>query len=241
MASIQSRTMSGGFADMDMLEVGNGGQTDNEYVTHFSMWAMMASPMLIGTNVLTLTPANLAIYSNPAVIALSQDPSASGGIRKWRYLVADKDEFGQGEVSLWTREMQNGDTVIALINGGNSSRTMNATAKDIWLDQATAGTFAPAAELSESWDVYDLWASRMSNLEAGALINGTSSAKGSTRYNATATSYEKGLESNLAILYGSKVGTMAPSGTWTAEIGRHSIGLYRLRKAGSPVRKRNEL
>ena len=76
--------MSGGFADMDMLEVGNGGQTDEEYKTHFSMWAMMSSPLLIGTNVLTLTPANLAIYSNPAVIALNQDPSAGAGIRKWR-------------------------------------------------------------------------------------------------------------------------------------------------------------
>jgi alpha-galactosidase len=207
---------------------------------------MMASPLLIGTNVLTLTPANLAIYSNPAIIALNQDLSASAGTRKWRYLTNDTDEYGQGEISLWTREMTNGDTVIALINGGNTTRMMNATSKDIFLDQATAGTFVPAVELSESWDVYDLWANRMSNAEAGALLNGTApsitaASNSTTRYNATATTYAKGLQANSTALFGTKIGTLAPYGTWTAQIPRHSTGLYRLRKAGSAIRKRDEL
>ena len=245
MATIQSRTMSGGFADMDMLEVGNGGQDDNEYVTHFSMWAMMSSPLLIGTNVMTLTPANLAIYSNPAVIALNQDPTADGGIRKWRYNV-ESDQYGQGEISLWTRELKNGDTVIALINGGNNTRMMNATLQDIFLDQATAGTYVPAAQLSESWDVYDLWANRMSVAEAGALINGsaptiTSNANSTTRYNATALGYKDGLNQTHPALFGSKVGSIAPHGTWSAQNPRHSTGLYRLRKAGGKKRKRDEL
>jgi alpha-galactosidase len=210
------------------------------------MWAMMASPLLIGTNVLTLTPANLAIYSNPAVIALNQDPSASAGIRKWRYLTNDTDEYGQGEISLWTREMTNGDTVIALINGGNSTRMMNATSTDIFLDQSTAGTFLPASELTESWDVYDLWANRLSVTEAGALLNGTAptitiASNSTTRYNATAMSYAQGLQSNSTALFGTKVGTLAPHGTWTAQIPRHSTGLYRLRKASSAIRKRDEL
>lgn len=245
-ASIQSRTMSGGFADMDMLEVGNGGQSDNEYVTHFSMWAMMSSPLLMGTNVLTLTPANLAIYSNPAVIALNQDPSASGGIRKWRYYVNDTDQYGQGEISLWTRTLQNDDTVIALINGGNSTRMMNATLSDIFLDQSTAGAFAPYAGLGESWEVYDLWANRMSDTEAAAILNGTApfvttSTNSTTRYNATALSYSNGLNQTHPALFGSKVGTIAPHGTWTAQIPRHSTGLYRLRQVSSSIRKRDEL
>jgi alpha-galactosidase len=220
--------------------------TDEEYVTHFSMWAMMSSPLLIGTNVLTLTPASLAIYSNPAVIALNQDVSAGAGIQKWRYLTNDTDDYGQGEISLWTREMKNGDTVIALINGGNTTRMMNATSNDIFLDQSTAGTFIPAAELSETWDVYDLWANRLSVTEAGSLINGTAptitgTSNSTTRYNATAMSYEKGLENNVTALFGTKIGTLAPHGTWTAQIPRHSTGLYRLRKAGSAIRKRDEL
>jgi alpha-galactosidase len=167
-------------------------------------------------------------------------------VRKWRYNVSEKDQFGQGEISLWTRSLKNGDTVIALINGGNTTRMMNATLTDIFLDEATAGTFIPAAQLSESWDVYDLWANRMSNTEAAALLNGTAptisgTTNSTTRYNATALSYATGLKQTNAALFGSKIGTIPPHGTWTASIPRHSTGLYRLQKVESPMRKRDEL
>ncbi|KAF2501899.1 alpha-galactosidase [Lophium mytilinum] len=247
MASIQSRTMSGYFNDMDMLEVGNGGQTDNEYVVHFSMWAMNASPLLIGTNVLTLSPANLAIYSNPAVIALNQDPSASAAVRKWRYFV-DPDETGEGEIALWTRSLNNTDQVIALLNAANTSMMMNATMNDIFLDPRTAGAYQAPPQLSKTWDVYDLWANRMSVAEAGSIINGTAmnvtvnTNSTLTRYNATATSYAQGLLNNDTALLGSKVGSIGPGGTWSAMIPRHSVGLYRLRQRESKmVRRKDEL
>jgi len=54
------------------LKVGNNGIDDNEAISHFSMWALMSSPLIIGTDVRTLTAPNLAIYLNPAVIALNQ-------------------------------------------------------------------------------------------------------------------------------------------------------------------------
>ncbi|KAI9687225.1 MAG: hypothetical protein M1822_002268 [Bathelium mastoideum] len=208
MAPITSRSQPGAFNDMDMLEVGNGGQIDSEYVVHFSMWALMSSPLLIGTNVLTLSPANLAIYSNPAVIALNQDPSGSGAVRKWQYFV-NPDDTGEGEIALWTRSMDNGDQVFALINAGNISMLMNTTLYEIFLDDATAGAYEAPPELSESWDIYDLWANRMSNDEAASIINGTASPLGAnsnstTRYNATATSYANGLMNNDTALYGSK-------------------------------------
>jgi len=247
MAAIQPRTMSGYFNDMDMLEVGNGGQTDSEYIVHFSMWALNASPLLIGTNVLTLSPANLAIYSNPAVIALNQDPSASAATRKWQYFV-NPDETGEGEIALWTRSLKNGDQAIALLNAGNTSMMMNVTMNDIFLDQRTAGAYQAPPELSETWDVYDLWANRMSDEEAGSIINATAgnvTMNGNstlTRYNATATSYAQGLINNDAALLGAKVGSIEPSGTWEAMIPRHSVGLYRLRRrSGSLVRRKDEL
>lgn len=233
--------MSGYFNDMDGLEVGNGGQDDNEYVTHFSMWAINSSPLMIGTNIGTISPANLAILSNPAIIALNQDPSASAAVRKWRYLV-DPDDYGQGEIALWTRVMDNGDTVIALLNAGNTTRTMNATMNDIFFDQRTAGAYQAPPELSETWDVFDLWGNRMTDQEAGMIINGTTSNATSTRYNATATSYAEGLKNNDTALYGVHVGSIAPSGTFSAEIARHSVGVYRLRSQGSAsMRKRDEL
>jgi len=75
-------------------------RADNEYVTHFTMWAMMSSPLIIGTDVRTLSPANLAIYSNPAVIAVNQDPSGSAAARIWRVECSDVDENGMCEYAV---------------------------------------------------------------------------------------------------------------------------------------------
>ncbi|KAF2670247.1 glycoside hydrolase [Microthyrium microscopicum] len=245
MASIGQRTQSGSFNDMDMLEVGNAGMTDSEYVTHFSMWAFMSSPLLIGTNLLSLSPGNLAILSNPAVIALNQDPSAGAAVRKWRYPVADTDEYGIGEIALWTRTMDNGDSVVALVNAGNASRSMNATAKDLFIDQGTSGTYTVAAELSEEFDIYDLWANRMGEAEAGQILNGTAEVvamNSTTRYNSTRVSYADGLKANATALFGKKIGRLSAGGTLTATVDRRSLGLFRLRKVeGNKLRKRDEL
>lgn len=243
MPAIASRTMSGYFNDMDMLEVGNGGQSDSEYVVHFSMWAINSSPLLIGTNVDTLSPANLAIYSNPAIIAVNQDTSAGAANRVWRYLI-DPDETGEGEISLWTRKLANGDRIVALLNAANSSMSMNATMDEIFLDDRTAGAYKAPPELSQTWDVYDLWANRMGDAEAAAILNGTMveiSSNSTTRFNATATSYAEGVKNGHPALMGSRVGTLEPSGTFSAEIARHSVGVYRLRSREATMRKRDEL
>ncbi|ORY15916.1 glycoside hydrolase superfamily [Clohesyomyces aquaticus] len=253
MAAITSRTMSGYFNDMDMLEVGNGGQTDSEYVVHFSFWALMSSPLLIGTHVPTLSPANLAILSNPAIIALNQDPSATGAVRKWQYFM-DPDENGQGEIALWTRDLHNGDVAIALLNAANSAHTLNATMDQIFLDPRTAGAYKEPVQLRQSWHVYDLWANRMTEAEASAIINGTMNGTAAitntnstinprvTRYNATSLSYEEGLKNNATALFGVRVGTIEPAGTWSVEIPRHSVKMYRLRSTGvETVRTRDEL
>jgi len=246
MAPIFSRTMSGYFNDMDMLEVGNGGQTDSEYVLHFSMWAFMSSPLIMGTDVAGISAANLAILSNPAVIALNQDPSANAGQRVWRQECDDVDEWGQCEIALWVRTLANGDTVIALINGANSSQALTANLTDIFYGNSHGGTSKPAPQLRETWNVYDLWANRMTNAEASSVLNGNMSTmispNSTTRYNATAKSYAAGLASNHPALFGGLVGQIMPSsGNWTVKLDRHSVGLYRLRPAASSMRKRDEL
>lgn len=243
MPAITSRTMSGYFNDMDMLEVGNGGQSDSEYVVHFSMWAINSSPMLIGTNVGTLSPANLAIYSNPAILAINQDTSAGAAKRVWRYL-ADADETGEGEISLWTRTMANGDRIVALLNAANTTMNMNVTIDEVFLDERTAGAYRAPPELSQTWDVYDLWGNRMSEAEAAGVLNGTIAdiaSNSTTRFNATATSYAEGIENSHPALMGTQVGSLEPSGTFSAEIARHSVGVYRLRSRKAALRKRDEL
>lgn len=56
-----------------MLEVGNGGMTDDEYITHFSLWAISKAPLLIGCDVSKMSNATLNILTNREVIAINQD------------------------------------------------------------------------------------------------------------------------------------------------------------------------
>ena len=57
-----------------MLEVGNGGMTDAEYVAHFSLWSISKAPLLIGCDVSKMSAATLSTLTNPEVIAVNQDP-----------------------------------------------------------------------------------------------------------------------------------------------------------------------
>lgn len=248
-ASFQSKSQPGAWNDMDMLEVGNGGMTDEEYKLHFSMWAMMKSPLIMGTDVRSMNAKTLSIYSNSAVIAISQDPAGSAGIRNWRYYVNATDEYGQGEISLWTGGLANGDWVVALVNAGNTSLTMNATLVDIFFDRSSSGSSGPSPLLKQTWDVYDLWANRMDDMTANAILYGNSTMNSSMiacnstmRYNATSTSYADGLAANNTALMGKMTTSIAPMGTLTADVPRHGVGMFRLRSRGAAsMQKRDEL
>ena len=249
MPNIYSRTQSGYFNDMDMLEVGNSGQDDNEYVTHFSMWSLNSSPLIMGTDVTALSPANLAILSNPAVIAINQDSSATAAFRVWRHMCDDTDQYGQCERSLWVRSLDNGDYAVALLNAGNRSARMEAPLTDIFTLESRSGASKPASELSERWDVHDLWGNRMGDEQAASLINGTGlptpdmeqANSSMTRYNATQMSYADGVKANVPALFGTRVGVIEPHGTLSADVARHSVGFFRLRKNPDKSMKRNEL
>jgi alpha-galactosidase len=73
----------GGWNDPDMLEVGNGGMTTDEYQAHFSLWALMKAPLLIGCDITMMSNATKAILMNPEVIAWSQDGLGVQGRRVW--------------------------------------------------------------------------------------------------------------------------------------------------------------
>ena len=65
----------GKFNDMDMLEVGRGLSTEEDK-THFGMWCIMSSPLLIGCDMTTISPTALDLLTNGELIALNQDPLA---------------------------------------------------------------------------------------------------------------------------------------------------------------------
>ena len=138
----------GAWNDPDMLEVGNGGMTDIEYKTHFSLWAEMAAPLLIGTDLRKATPETLAIYENKDVIAVDQDRLGVQG------QVIGSNSNG---TMVFSKPLTNGDRAIALYNSGDTPARVSTTAaqaglarsseyrlKDLWTkaQTETAGTIA---------------------------------------------------------------------------------------------------
>lgn len=254
---IVSKAQSGGWNDLDMLTVGLGGQTDAEYVALFSVWCAVKSPLIMGNDFSKISNKTLSILTNAAAIAVNQDPLYSSAARRWYYETGDVDEFGRGSIQMWsgslnsTTDSEWEDVVVVLVNGNNSTTTMNATLVDIFIDSGTYGT-APQVDLS--WEVRDLWGYRLTDEEAQSLIdaaNATESGNSTTGvsanvtnlYNATATSYADGLEAKDELLLGKVVSTVAPSGTITAIVDRHGAAMFRLRAVptAAAVRKRTEL
>ncbi|HXU82327.1 MAG TPA: glycoside hydrolase family 27 protein, partial [Polyangia bacterium] len=72
-AGLEAQAGPGHWNDPDMLEIGNGGMTPNEYRTHMSLWSMMAAPLVIGTDLRKASNDTLTILGNREIIAIDQD------------------------------------------------------------------------------------------------------------------------------------------------------------------------
>lgn len=64
----------GAWNDPDMLEVGNGGMSHDQYQTHFVLWAALKAPLLIGCDLSNISNSTLQILGNEEVISINQDP-----------------------------------------------------------------------------------------------------------------------------------------------------------------------
>ncbi|KAI9345037.1 Melibiase family protein [Obelidium mucronatum] len=144
----------GGFNDMDMLEVGNGHMTADEYRTHFSVWAALKSPLLLGHDIRSMTQETFEIIGNKAVIAINQDP-----LGKSAFLRATL-----GDVLVWVGELSGGDRVLMVVNGGKTSTTV-----DVLL---SAFAFAEEDAIASSkWKVKvkDLWKNKNVSVFKGKI------------------------------------------------------------------------
>jgi alpha-galactosidase len=107
----------GHWNDPDMLEVGNGGMTDIEYRSHFSLWAMMAAPLIAGNDIAAMTPATHDILTNREVIAVDQDALGVQGRRVWR----------EGTSEVWVKPLTGGGRALVLLNRGDAPAQIAAT------------------------------------------------------------------------------------------------------------------
>ena len=84
---LESYAGPGHWNDPDMLEVGNGGMTTEEYRAHFSLWSILAAPLIAGNDLRDMKPEIHDILTNKEVIAVNQDPLGSEGparTQRWR-------------------------------------------------------------------------------------------------------------------------------------------------------------
>jgi len=120
----------GHWNDPDMLEVGNGGMTDTEYRSHFSMWSIMAAPLLIGSDLRKASVATFDILDNKEVVAVDQDPLGTQG-------AVVSSEGGRWVV---VKEMKDGSRAVALFNETGSAQRIATTARAVGLPEADAYT-----------------------------------------------------------------------------------------------------
>ena len=126
----------GHWNDPDMLEVGNGGMTDTEYRSHFSLWCLLAAPLMAGNDIRSMSAATKEILTNKEVIAVNQDALGMEGTRVAK----------NGDAEVWSKQLADGSRAVILFNRSGSEAQMTVT----WEQLGYPGHISAA--------VRDLWA-----------------------------------------------------------------------------------
>jgi alpha-galactosidase len=105
----------GGWNDPDMLEIGNGGMTDDEYRAHLSLWAVMAAPLIAGNDLRTMAPEIRAILTNTEVLAVDQDSLGTQGAK-----VAEPSHG----LEVWSKPLRDGARAVVLLNRTGRAATI---------------------------------------------------------------------------------------------------------------------
>jgi alpha-galactosidase len=134
----------GHWNDPDMMEVGNG-MSEGEDRAHFSMWAMLAAPLLAGNDLRTMSDETRRILTNDEVIAVDQDPL---GIQGFKY-------SGDGDLEVWFKPLADEDWAMCILNRGSAPRRVEFS----WQDEKVEDEFAGRKTLFgyRVYRVRDLW------------------------------------------------------------------------------------
>lgn len=144
----------GGWNDPDMLEVGNGGMSEAEYRSHFSIWALAKAPLLIGCDVRSMSQQTKNILSNSEVIAVNQDSlgvqgkkvQSDNGLEVWAGPLSNNRKA----VVLWNRQSYQA-TITAHWSNIGLAGSVAVTARDLWAHSS----FAAQGQISASVAPHD--------------------------------------------------------------------------------------
>jgi alpha-galactosidase len=128
-----------------MLEVGNGSLTMAENRAHFTLWCMMAAPLILGNDITNMTPETLAIITNREMIAVDQDPLGIQGLR------LKKD----GDLQYWFKPLSDGDWAFCILNTGDATVTVPVDWTALEVNDELTGRSTSFG--SVNYTVKDIW------------------------------------------------------------------------------------
>jgi alpha-galactosidase len=121
--ALASYAQAGHWNDPDMLEIGNGGMTADEYRTHMSLWSLLAAPLLAGNDLRSMSEETKSILMNAEVIAIDQDPDAQ----------PVKKISEQGPLVVAARRLMHQTWAVGLFNRGEAAAKLSVTWKELGL------------------------------------------------------------------------------------------------------------
>jgi alpha-galactosidase len=138
MNGLESYAGPGHWNDPDMLEVGNSGLTTTENRAHFSMWALLAAPLLAGNDIEHMSADTKEILLNKEVIAIDQDALGQQGRRVKK----------TGDLEVWSKQLADGGRAVALLNRSKETAKIDVAWSDIGYPNSVSAS------------VRDLWAKK---------------------------------------------------------------------------------
>jgi len=128
----------GHWNDPDMLEIGNGKMTEEEYRTHMSLWVLLAAPLIAGNDLSKMTEADKNLLMNKEAIAIDQDVLGKQGDRLYQ----------SGDFDVWTKPLSDGRIAVGLFNRSWDNR-------DVSVDLSEIG-FRDGGRVRDVWRQKDL-------------------------------------------------------------------------------------
>ena len=134
--------------DPDMMEVGNG-MSISEDRAHFSMWCMLAAPLIAGNDLMNMKKETIDILTNKEVIAIDQD---SLGVQGYKML-----DFGDLEV--WVKPLKNLELAVCFLNRALPPKPVEFNWKDFPINDGLSNFYIDFN--NSTYNIRDLWAKRM--------------------------------------------------------------------------------
>lgn len=135
----------GHWNDPDMLEVGNGGMTSEEYKTHFSLWCMLAAPLMAGNDLREMSKETKEILTNKEMIDVNQDK-----LGKQAFCLRDN-----GDYEIWIKKLSGDEKAVCLLNRADETKTVEINLPVIL--KATESYWSTDPYKLQDYRIRDLW------------------------------------------------------------------------------------